>query len=73
MFSDRETAIIKIIGKKKMTLSEIATTLFMHSYEKPFDPTIAVANSVSRIIKKCKHHKLDWTYVKNRVDGQQLS
>lgn len=67
-FSEREEAIIKIIGRKKVTLETISSELFMRSTHRPFDSDISVANSVRRIIKKCLYHDLPWTLEKTRVD-----
>lgn len=67
MFSEREEKIIKIIGRKKITISDIDESLFTDE-TRPLDSTIHVANSVSRIIEKCEYHKLNWTLEKNRKD-----
>jgi hypothetical protein len=72
MFSPREEAILKILGKKKLTMHDIAEKLFMHLIYKPLEPEILVGNSVKRIIKKCNHHKLDWTLVKEKTGGKLL-
>lgn len=66
-FSEREAKIIKIVSKKSTTISEIIKKLFKK--DELLDPKIAVANSISRIIKKCDHHKLDWTLDKTREEG----
>lgn len=71
MLSDREKAIVKIIGSKTKTLEEISSELFKNT-KKPFDTNICVANSVRRIIKKCDHYKLDWTLIKNRENNKLL-
>lgn len=68
-FSERENKIIRIIGNKKTpTIKQIAKRLFKNT--KPLDPEIAVANSITRIIKKCDHHKLGWTLIKMRENGK---
>lgn len=67
-FSSREEKIIEIIGKKKVTLEYISSELFKNS--STLDPKIAVANSVSRIIKKCEHHSLNWILHKTRVNNK---
>ena len=69
VFSEREQKIIKIIGRKKITLSDISTELFKDGC-KPFDTDISVANSVRRIIKKCSFHALDWTLTKSRENNR---
>lgn len=63
-FSDRENEILKIIGRRAVTLNYISVRLFLKA--PILDPKIAVANSVTRIIRKCKHHKLKWTLEKTR-------
>lgn len=67
-FSDREEKIIKIIGRKKMTLTEISSELFRD--EKVFDGNIKVASTVNRIIKKCSYHELNWKLSKIREYGK---
>lgn len=71
MFSEREDNIIKIVGRKKLTLEEISKELFKGK-KPPFDKTISVANSVRRIIKKCSFYELDWTLVKNRENNKLI-
>lgn len=66
IFSEREQKIIKILGRRPMTLEEISSKLFQGNPDKPFDDKIAVGNSVRRIIAKCKHHNLEWTLEKSR-------
>lgn len=72
MFSKREEDIIKVIGRKKITLQLIAEDLFADDPYKPFDAEISVGNSVRRIIAKCKHHGLNWTLIKDRRNGKLL-
>lgn len=71
MFSEREKEVIKIIGRKKMTLGSIATELFKGE-RMPFDSSISVANSVRRIIGKCYYNELHWTLKKTRVDKKLI-
>ena len=54
-----------------MNFQQICGVLFNYKTI-PFDPEIAVANSVRRIIKKCDFHKLEWTLVKSRNNGKLL-
>ena len=69
-FSDRENAIIEIIGRKQVTIEDITITLFRRIAV--LDPQIAVANSIRRIIKKCDHHKLKWTLEKTRKNNKLI-
>lgn len=68
MFSDRENKIIKIIGKKTLTIAQIAERLWSKGQE-PFDDNIAVSNCTRRIIKKCQVNKLEWTLGRHRENG----
>lgn len=65
-FNEREKKIIKIIGKRKMTFEDISTRYWKDSDCKPFDHNISIANSIRRIIRKCDHHGLNWTLIKER-------
>mgnify|MGYP003644827255 CR=1 FL=1 len=70
-FSERENAILKIIGNKRTpTIKEISKKLFKK--DELLDPDIAVANSITRIIKKCEHHELGWTLLKMRENGKLI-
>lgn len=68
MFSEREEKVIKIIGRKNLTIGEIAEQLFDEE-DRPFEPRISVSNCVRRIVEKCKHHKLNWTLTKTKVNN----
>ena len=68
MFSDREEKIIKIIGKKEMTLGDIAQKLFAD--EMPMDANIKVNNSVNRITTKCTWYKQSWTLTKTKENNR---
>jgi len=65
VFSEREQKVIDIIGRKKLTYTDIGVELYKNQ-SKPLDCTITVGNCVSRIIKKCTYYKLDWTLTKRR-------
>ena len=67
MFSMREKDIIKTIGRKKVTIADIANKVVPLDV---VDATITVSNSVRRIIKKCDHYKLEWTLGKKRVGNK---
>jgi hypothetical protein len=73
MFSEREEAIIKIIGRKKMTIKDICEELFSDTRtNRPFDAEISVGNTIRRIVEKCEYNKLDWTLFKKRVGFKML-
>lgn len=64
MFSEREKQIIKIIGRRKVTIAQITSELFKGN--KILNGEQSVAYSVSRIIKKCGYYKTPWTLNKSR-------
>lgn len=70
MFSDREMKIIKIIGRRKLTIKRVVVKLFEKDGE-PFHSDIVVSNSIRTIISKCKFYKLPWTLIKFR-DNKKL-
>jgi len=70
MFSEREQQIIKVIGRSKMNYKEIAKQVFGNSNDRPMDANITVSNSITRIIKKCEHYKLKWTFTKGRDNNR---
>lgn len=72
MFSNREDKIIKIIGKKQLSINDITTELFKGDINAPFDTHIVVSNSIRRVIKKCAHYHLDWTLEKQRIEGEVI-
>lgn len=69
MFSIREKEVIKIIGRKKLTLTKIAYELFKNE-PTPFNSRISAANTVRRIMQKCSFYELKWSLEKNRVDSK---
>lgn len=70
VLSPREKDILKIIGRKKVTIKLIAHELFRKSDNPPFDSEITINNSVKRIIRKCKYHKLNWTLERTKVNNR---
>lgn len=72
MFSVRENAILKIIGKKQNTVKSITEDLFKDgTFPRPFDAEISVTNSLRRIVEKCEHYGLSWT-LKRVTKGRTL-
>lgn len=71
MFSEREEKIIKIIGKNRITIEDLTKKLFKDEVA-IFDAEITVGNSIRRIIKKCEHHKLDWTLFRNKDERRLI-
>lgn len=59
VFSPTETKVLKILGKKKATITELADTYFEKG-KKPYDPNGVISSAVLRINRKCKYHNLDW-------------
>lgn len=71
MFSEMENEIIRIIGRKKITVQEISKELFQ-DVKAPFDAEISVTNTLRRIIDKCIHHKLDWTLNREKTGRKYI-
>lgn len=70
MFSHAEEAVIKILGRRKMTIREIAETFYKgRSAMIPMDPQNYIGNVLRRISKKCSHNKLSWNIVGERSGG----
>jgi hypothetical protein len=61
MFSAHEEQVLKIIGRKKITVAEITESF--KSEQPHLDTQNYVASVIRRINRKCVHHKLDWTLV----------
>ena len=62
MFSESEESILKIIGRRKMTIAEITEEYFAY-VEPRLDDNNYVGSVIRRIKKKCDFHKLPWTLV----------
>lgn len=60
VFSEHEKMVLKILGRRKMTIHEIADE-FYHSREVELAPRNYVAFVIRRITAKCKKMKLKWT------------
>lgn len=64
MFSPQEEDVLKIIGRKKITIAAIAKVLIKV-------PTVEHSNSIAgcirRINRKCLKNKLDWM-----IDGEGM-
>lgn len=64
VFSENERLVIKIIGKKKMSISMVAD-FFYNSKEMTGDDTERknyIAGVVRRINRKCVFNNLSWTF-----------
>jgi hypothetical protein len=57
MFSDTENKVLKMLGRKKLTIKELAD---MNFDVRVFDSSAVIASAIRRINKKCEYHKLDW-------------
>jgi hypothetical protein len=60
MFSEHEKMVLKILGRRKMTVQEISDT-FYHSRQVPLADRNYVAGILRRIEAKCEKEDLDWT------------
>lgn len=67
-FSEREQKILKVLGRRNMSLKQISDAVF-EGVRQPFDATISINNSIGRIIKKCEYHsEINFTLRKSRVN-----
>jgi len=60
VFSPSEKTILKILGKKKMSILEITENIFKDEKTRPINASIVVAGMIIRINKKCNYHSFDW-------------
>ncbi len=74
MFSNAEDEVLKILGRKKMTIHEIMLKYYEGKNATiPMDPENYIGMVIRRIAKKCAHFKLDWTIVGTRsVHGRTV-
>ena len=60
IFSSMENRIITIIGKKRMTISQI-TKKYLEKFEtKSLKPNQVVASAIKTINIKCEYHDMPW-------------
>lgn len=60
IFSTRESKIIKILGKRKMTIAQITERLYKDVKKAAFGMNNNVASAIRRINAKCEHHDIPW-------------
>jgi len=58
IFSQSESEILEILGRRKMKIREIAEQLY--DFEESPEAGNVVAGMIRRINVKCKHHRLPW-------------
>lgn len=59
MFSHREQQILRILGRRKMTVIQITNEFYGLTY--PFERNNYIGAAIRRISRKCEHNKLPWT------------
>lgn len=59
MFSPTETRVLKILGKKKMTI-KILTEKYFKGQKKPYNPNNVISGAIVRINRKCDYYNQDW-------------
>lgn len=59
MFSPLQEKILKILGRKSMTIVDITTAVYSRK-KKHFSANNGVGNAIRRINEKCNYHKLAW-------------
>ena len=60
MFSNHEKAVIKILGRKEMTIANIAQVFYKDEL-RPLNGENYIAGVVRRIKNKCEYNELPWT------------
>lgn len=60
LFSEHERLVLKILGRRKLTIQELADT-FYHSQEAELVSRNYVAGIIRRIEAKCEKEQLKWT------------
>lgn len=58
-FSPTELAVVKIIGRRKMSISEIAEKYYEDKVP-PINPRNTIAGIVIRVNLKCEYYNFDW-------------
>ncbi len=61
IFSPSEKQVIKIIGRRKITVAEITEKYFDEITVAPLNPNNYIAGLVRRISLKCRYYRLNWT------------
>lgn len=62
MFSEAEKQVLKILGRKKMTITAIAEDFYFDGdIPEIADPNNYIGRVLRRIKRKCEFNKLDWT------------
>lgn len=59
MFSPTEEKVLKILGKRRLSIRELSNRYFGYS-EQVLNPNAVVSSAILRINRKCKYHKLKW-------------
>ncbi len=63
IFSPNERRILLILGRRKMTITEITAKAHPFAPVLPLNAEQSVAMSIRRIIKKCNYYGKTWTLV----------
>jgi hypothetical protein len=59
MFSATEERVLKILGKKKLTVKVLSEKYFK-GQKKPINPSNVISGAIVRINRKCSYFGLDW-------------
>ena len=71
VFSERERKIVKIVGRKKMTINDIVNAFYVPG-KTPINADIIIGNNLRTIIKKCRYYKKDWPLTKTRENKKLM-
>lgn len=65
MFSQIQEKILEILGKKEMSIQDIAKEVYKGSKDKPLSPNNSIVSAISYINLKCYKNDLNW-----RIEGE---
>jgi hypothetical protein len=63
IFSDRESTLLRILGKKKLTIEQLTNQYFLDG--RSFNRQQVIGNAIRSIQKKCEFYKLPWRLSSN--------
>lgn len=57
MFSPTEEKVLKILGKRKMTI-KVLTEKYFKGQKKPYNPNNVISGAIVRINRKCEYYDI---------------
>jgi len=69
MFSDLQNKVIKVLGDKKMSITDISKKVYKDDPKTPLAPNNSIVSTIHYINLKCEKHGLKW-YIYGEGKGQ---